>query len=132
MKDSLIELKTSDRCRCRQGGHGEYSRIVREVKVLLEQHAAKTASIKQLSVRYRLSERHFCRTFKEHTGLTPYQYYLQFRIQRAKEMLWDTKLSLKEIAASLQFENSCHFSKLFKKKTGMLPSQWRHGASGTR
>ena len=27
----------------------------------------------------------------------------------------------------LQFENSCHFSKLFEKKTGMLPSQWRRG-----
>ncbi len=55
--------------------------------------------------------------------------YLQFRIRRAKEMLWNTAFSVKEIAASLQFENSCHFLKLFKKKTGMSPSQWRHGAS---
>ncbi len=111
---------------CRHG-KSRTEMIVREVKILLEQHAAKTASIEQLSTRYQLSERQLCRVFKKYTGLTPYQYYLQFRIQRAKEMLWNTTLSLKEIAASLQFENSCHFSKLFKKKTGMLPSQWPRG-----
>ena len=108
-------------------GKSRTETIVHEVKALLEQHAAKTASIEQLSTRYQLSERQFCRIFKKHAGLTPYQYYLQFRIRRAKEMLWNTTLSVKEIAASLQFENSCHFSKLFKKKTGMLPSQWRRG-----
>jgi transcriptional regulator GlxA family with amidase domain len=110
-----------------QDGQHRTETIVREVKALLEQHAAKTASIQQLSARYQLSEKHFCRVFKRHTGLSPYQYYLHFRIHRAKEMLRDTALSIREIAKMLHFETSFHLSALFKKKTGMSPSQWRRG-----
>ena len=57
-------------------GKSRMETFVHEVKVLLEQHAAKTASIAQLSARYHLNERQFCRVFTKHTGLTPYQYYL--------------------------------------------------------
>ena len=96
---------------------------------LLDQHAAKLMSIKQLSGRFLLSEKHFRRLFKLHTGLSPYQYYLQSRIHRAKEMLLGTTMSIKEIAASLHFENAFHFSKAFKGKAGMSPSQWRGGTS---
>jgi AraC-like DNA-binding protein len=101
--------------------------VVREAKVLLEQHAAKIVNMERLSARFQLSEKHFRRVFKEHTGLSPYQYYLQIRIHRAKEMLLGTTLSIKQIAAALHFETPFHFSTVFKKKTGMSPSQWRGG-----
>jgi AraC-like DNA-binding protein len=103
--------------------------IVREARTLIEQHAAKLMSIEQLSGRFRLSEKHFRRLFKSHTGLSPYQYYLQTRIHRAKEMLLGTTLSIKEIAEALHFENPFHFSKAFKDKAGMSPTQWRGGTS---
>jgi AraC-like DNA-binding protein len=112
----------------RQRSSSRNETIVREAKAMLEQHAAKLMSIEQLSDRFRLSEKHFRRLFKSHTGLSPYQYYLQTRIHRAKEMLLGTTLSVKEIAASLHFENAFHFSKAFKDKAGMSPSQWRGGS----
>ena len=101
--------------------------VVREAKTLLEQHAAKIVNMDQLAAQFQLSEKHFRRVFKEHTGLSPYQYYLQIRIHRAKEMLLGTTLSIKEIAASLHFKTPFHFSSVFKKKTGMSPSRWRSG-----
>jgi AraC-like DNA-binding protein len=101
--------------------------IVRQAKTLLEQPTAKTVSMDRLASELRLSEKHFRRIFKEHTGLSPYQYYLQIRIHRAKELLLGTTLSIKEIAAALHFETPFHFSAVFKKKTGMSPTQWRHG-----
>jgi AraC-like DNA-binding protein len=113
----------------RQRSSSRYEGIVREAKALIEQHAAKLMSIEQLSSRFRLSEKHFRRLFKAHTGLSPYQYYSQTRIHRAKEMLLGTTLSIKQIAAALHFENAFHFSKAFKDKAGMPPSQWRNGAS---
>ena len=103
--------------------------VVREAKTLLEQHAAKIVNMDQLAAQFQLSEKHFRRVFKEHTGLSPYQYYLQIRIHRAKEMLLGTTLSIKEIAASLHFETPFHFSTVFKKKTGMSPSRWRSGGA---
>lgn len=112
----------------RQRSSSRNETIVREAKAMLEQHAAKLMSIEQLSDRFQLSEKHFRRLFKSHTGLSPYQYYLQTRIHRAKEMLLGTTLSVKEIAASLHFENAFHFSKAFRDKAGMSPSQWRGGS----
>jgi len=113
----------------RQRSTGHHETIVREAKALLEQNTAKAMSIEQLARHFRLSEKHFRRLFKSHTGLSPYQYYLQTRIHRAKEMLLGTTLSIKEIAAALHFENPFHFSKTFKDKAGMSPSQWRGGTS---
>ena len=111
----------------RQRSNSRTEIIVREAKAFLEQHAAKIANMDQLAAQFQLSEKHFGRVFKEHTGLSPYQYYLQIRIHRAKEMLLGTTLSIKEIAASLHFETPFHFSAVFKKKTGMSPSRWRSG-----
>lgn len=114
----------------RQRSSSRAESVVREAKVLLEQQAAEVANIDRLAARFQLSEKHFRRVFKDHTGLSPYQYYLQIRVHRAKEMLLGTTLSIKEIAASLHFENPFHFSNVFKQKTGMSPSRWRDGGTG--
>jgi AraC-like DNA-binding protein len=113
----------------RQRSSGRNETIVREAKALLEQNAAKATSMEKLAQHFQLSEKHFRRLFKSHTGLSPYQYYLQTRIHRAKEMLLGTTMSIKEIASALHFENPFHFSKAFKEKAGMSPSQWRGGTS---
>ena len=65
------------------------------------------------------------RIFQHYIGLTPYQYFLQLRIRRAKELLQEHGLSIKEIASRMNFENQYYFSRLFKKKTGLSPSEWR-------
>ena len=111
----------------RQRSNTRAETIVREAKAVLEQQAAKIVNMKRLAANFQLSEKHFRRVFKEHTGLSPYQYYLQVRIHRAKEMLLGTSFSIKEIAARLHFEMPFHFSAVFKKKTGMSPSRWRSG-----
>ena len=63
--------------------------------------------------------------FRRYTGLTPYQYFLQLRIHRAKELLSDPDVQVKEVAARLRFDNQYYFARLFKKKTGVTPSAWR-------
>jgi AraC-like DNA-binding protein len=113
----------------RQRSNTRAESIVREAKAVLEEQAAKIVSIERLAARFQLSEKHFRRVFKEHTGLSPHQYYLQVRIHRAKEMLLGTTLSIKEVAASLHFETPFHFSTVFKKRTGMSPSRWRNGCA---
>jgi AraC-like DNA-binding protein len=65
--------------------------------------------------------------FQQYTGLTPYQYYLQLRIHRSQELLQHDEMSIKEVAAQMSFDNQYYFSRLFKKKTGMTPSEWKKG-----
>jgi AraC-like DNA-binding protein len=63
--------------------------------------------------------------FKNYTGMTPYQYFIQLKIHRAKELLGLGRYSVKEIAFTLGFSDPYYFSRLFKKKTGIAPSEWR-------
>jgi AraC-like DNA-binding protein len=114
--------------RGRQSG-SRTNAIIRQAKSLLEEDRNGTMAIDKLVKQLNVSATHFYRLFKEHTGLTPYQYHLQLRINRAKEMLHGTKLSVKEIAGELRFESEFHFSKIFKKKTDFSPTAWRRLAS---
>jgi AraC-like DNA-binding protein len=99
--------------------------MIREAKSLLDADRKGILAMDKLAARLSMSVTHFYRLFKEHTGMSPYQYHLQLRINRAKEMLHGTNLTIKEIAEQLQFESEFHFSKLFKKKTRFSPTAWR-------
>ena len=67
----------------------------------------------------------FRHTFKQYTGIAPSQYYINLKIQRAKDMLRSTSAPIKEISFQLHFDTPEYFTKLFKIKTGMTPSQFR-------
>lgn len=67
--------------------------------------------------------------FKKVTGTTIYQYQLNTKLEMARQMLVnEQQISLKEIAASYGFCDEFHFSKLFKKKYGVSPTQFRKEA----
>ena len=67
----------------------------------------------------------FRHTFTAHTGLSPHQYLLEFRLVRARSLLTETELSVKEIATQTGFEDEFYFSRLFWQKLELTPSQWR-------
>jgi AraC-like DNA-binding protein len=108
-----------------QGAGNQMHELVCRAKTLLETQVKAIPAIENIATSLGLSTTHFYRVFREHTGLSPYQYHLQIRIERAKQMLHGTNLSIKEIASTLAFESPFHFSNLFKRKTGMSPSQFR-------
>jgi len=103
----------------------ELDGLVRRAMRHIEQATEDLVDMNRLAVSLDLSYDRFRHIFKEHTGLAPYQYHLQLRINRAKELLAETNMSIKELATALKFESPYHFSTIFKKKTGMSPTQWR-------
>lgn len=72
-----------------------------------------------------LSEYHFLRLFKQSTGATPHQYVLRQRIERAKQLLLETELSVTEIAFLLGFATPAHFAQQFRRQTGVPPTELR-------
>jgi len=68
----------------------------------------------------------FRQAFKKSTGLSPNQYYLNIRLNKAKELLTSTSLNINEIAYHTGFESIFYFSKLFKKKNGVSPKDYRN------
>lgn len=67
----------------------------------------------------------FRHTFQQHTGSSPHQYLLDLRLVRARNLLTQTELSVKEIAQRAGFEDEHYFCRYFKMKAGMPPGQWR-------
>ncbi len=68
---------------------------------------------------------YFRKMFKKYTGVPPVQYHLDLKILRAKEMLLYTDKSIKEISYDLGFQSIYYFSRIFKNKLGVSPSEIR-------
>jgi AraC family transcriptional regulator len=78
-----------------------------------------------LSAIVNISPYHFLRLFKQSVGVTPHQYILQQRIDRAKYLLRSSSLDLDEIALRAGFCDRSHLNRCFKKILGQTPNQWR-------
>ncbi|PCJ61922.1 MAG: AraC family transcriptional regulator [Planctomycetota bacterium] len=98
---------------------------IKKAKMLIIQNCEQDVDLEELSNEIGMGYEHFRRSFKKITGLSPYQYHLELKISRAKEMLWQTNLSIKLISSQLSFENQYYFSRIFKKKTGYTPSEYK-------
>lgn len=106
--------------------------VIRRAKALLELATDEPPSIDALAAELDLSTSRFQHVFKQYTGLSPYQYHLQLKIQRAEELLRSADLPVKQIATLLRFPSVYHFSTLFKRKTGLSPSAYRRRSQGAR
>lgn len=72
-----------------------------------------------------LSQSHYSRAFKAATGLAPYQWQLQARVERAQDLMLNTNGSLEVIADATGFADAVHFGRTFRKMTGATPAAWR-------
>jgi AraC family transcriptional regulator len=72
-----------------------------------------------------LSRFHFCRAFKESTGLSPHAWLRQHRLEQAMDLLRNTDDAVVSIAAALGYASQTAFAAAFKKLTGETPSDWR-------
>ncbi len=92
---------------------------------LIESDLTEDLSLSVLANAAGLSEYHFLRMFKQSTGSTPHQYVINQRIERAKELLKCTDMSITEIAYLLGFSTPAHFTHHFRRKTGVAPRELR-------
>jgi AraC-like DNA-binding protein len=72
-----------------------------------------------------LNKNYFSTFFKENIGMTPQQYIIKYRINKACELMENKGLTIGDISRSVGYEDTLGFSKIFKKEKGMSPKKYR-------
>lgn len=98
---------------------------IKQAKILIMESCESNLNTKNIAENIGMSYEHFRRSFKAIIGMAPYQYHLEYKINRAKELLLMTNLSIKMVSDKLEFENQYYFSRIFKSKTGLAPTEWK-------
>jgi AraC-like DNA-binding protein len=94
-------------------------------KELMASNLDGSISLAQVATECRLSTRHFARAFAQSTGVPPHRWLLQRRVERAKELLHDAKLSLLDVAVQSGFADQSHLTRVFSRSVGETPGAWR-------
>ncbi|MCA6122458.1 helix-turn-helix transcriptional regulator [Bradyrhizobium sp. WSM 1704] len=99
--------------------------VLRRAIERLRSDSDADVSLVALAADAQLSRFHFCRAFKESTGLSPHAWLRQHRLEQAMNLLRDTDETVIAIAARLGYSSQTAFAAAFKKLTGDTPSDWR-------
>lgn len=100
-------------------------RQLRSIEEHVEAHLQREISLQELADLLRYSPHYFCRVFKRATGISPHQFVLSRRIERAKVLLRNRELSLSNLALEVGFANQSHFGATFRKVVGVTPHRFR-------
>jgi len=91
----------------------------------IDTYTDEKIDIEQLASLANVSRFHFSRLFKTSTGLAPYQYVVKHRIEKAKNMLHSTPVSIAEVSIASGFSSQSHFTEVFRRVVGTTPSEYR-------
>ena len=113
-------IELSQRC---QGGISGAK--LRQVKDFITENYARDLRLDELADVAGMSRFHFSREFKRSTGITPHQYLIKLRVEKAKALLATGDLSLTEVGLKSGFSHQSHFTRLFRRLTGTTPKSYR-------
>ena len=109
---------------------GSPSGGVARAKAYMEEHYMENISMEMIAAASGFSQSHLFRIFREETGLTPYAYLMNVRMNQAMKMLLNTSASVEEIADSCAYCSSANFIRAFRQSTGTTPHKFRKLISG--
>lgn len=109
----------------RNANEDSTNRLVNTARMLLLERCASRSPMEEIADELNVSYSTLRRTFRAQTGMSMKDYQMAMRIQKAKDLLDNTDLSIKGVAAKLGFSSAFHFSNQFRKSVTCPPSDWR-------
>ena len=119
---TIISIKKNENFEGKQIEH-----TIQKACLIIRENIDKNMNIEKLALDLNIDYSIFRKMFKAYTGISPGQYHLSLRIRQAKDLLINTNLSIKEISYRLGFESIFYFSRVFKSKTGINPTEYKTG-----
>ena len=105
-----------------RGGMPKY--LLRRTIDYMQSNLGADLPLAELAENVQMSLWHFCRMFKQATGLSPHQYLMRERIEAAKRLLVKPQASQEKIATELGFSDQSHLVTVFRRFTGFTPKQY--------
>jgi AraC-like DNA-binding protein len=105
--------------------HDDVFRRLCRARDYLHEHQSEPISLSALAREASISRYHFLRLFHEAFGLTPRQYLIHVRLERAKALLSADRTSVTDVCFDVGFSSLGSFSTLFAERVGCPPSAWR-------
>ncbi|MHB8127366.1 MAG: helix-turn-helix transcriptional regulator [Mobilitalea sp.] len=102
-----------------------YNSLLDEAINYFNREYQSNINISEYATNLHISCSWFIREYKRYTGYSPKQYITNLRIQHAKELLYNRYLSVNDVSSLVGYENQLYFSRIFRKNTGMSPSEYR-------
>ena len=100
--------------------------IIETAKKYINDNFNKDLKVENIAGTVNMSESYFSRLFKKATTFSPYDYLLNVRLEKAKELLLKTDLPISEIAYKTGFNSDANFIYFFKKETGISTLKFRN------
>jgi AraC family transcriptional regulator len=114
----------------RRWGGGLPQANLRRVLEHMQAHLGQELPVTALAAVAQISPYHFSRLFKQSTGLSPHQYLLRQRIERARELLADPRRRIAQVSYELGFPNQSYFTTVFRTLVGATPGAYQRQRSG--
>jgi two-component system response regulator YesN len=95
------------------------------MKYIHENYMDVDLSLPKISENTYLTPAYICTIFKEHTGTTINKYITEYRLDKAKALLKDNNMKINDIGAKVGYSDGNYFAKIFRKETGLTPSDYR-------
>ncbi len=91
----------------------------------IHQRPEEPHGLEEMAAQAGVTPSHFCRIFKRASGVSPHQYVMKARLDRAQQLLAQSNLSMAAIAETLGFTSQSHFTRAFRRFTGATPGDFR-------
>ena len=111
------------------------SEVVRKIEqsiAYMLRHLDEPLQVATLAAQANISPSHFFALFKRQIGCAPIDYFIRLRMQHACHLLDETILSVKEVAATLGYDDPFYFSRIFKSVNHVAPSEYRLLKNGAK
>ena len=100
-----------------------------EIGNFIENHYREDISMQDAAAALRYSDAYFCKLFKQCFKVNFSAYLNEYRVNKARQLILDPRLSLKDIGAAVGYSDANYFTRVFKRLTGQTPSEYRMAAA---
>lgn len=108
-----------------EAGSSTADPVMVQAAAMLQQQAFEPFELREIASALQLSPARFTQKFKQQFSVTPNQYLVSYRLERAKSLLLETNLTMNQIAECIGYQDGYYVSKLFRKYFNVTPSMYR-------